>query len=113
MNKDWSDRLVYQYGLIQLDDLTAQLARAEKWMNQHNDNPWVLLTVGRLLKANKRWVKAEAILRESILYGPRGETYQELAEVLALEGGNEPQIAEVYQKGLAFMLSRYDAVSRP
>ena len=113
MNKDWSDRLIYQYGLIQLDDLTAQLARAEKWMNQHNDNPWVLLTVGRLLKANKRWVKAEAILRESILYGPRGEAYQELAEVLALEGGNDLQIAEVYQKGLAFMLSRYDAVSRP
>ena len=109
MNKDWSDKLVYQYGLIQLDDLAAQLTRAEKWMNQHNDNPWVLLTVGRLLKANKQWVKAEAILRESILYGPRGETYQELAEVLTLEGSSYLQITEVYQKGLALMLSRHDS----
>ena len=108
MNKGWSDKLVYQYGLIQLDDLAAQLTRAEKWMNQHNDNPWVLLTVGRLLKANKQWVKAEAILRESILYGPRGETYQELAEVLTLEGSSYLQITEVYQKGLALMLSRHD-----
>ena len=78
-------------------------------MNQHNDNPWVLLTVGRLLKANKQWVKAEAILRESILYGPRGETYQELAEVLTLEGSSYLQITEVYQKGLALMLSRHDS----
>ena len=109
MNKGWSDKLVYQYGLIQLDDLAAQLTRAEKWMNQHNDNPWVLLTVGRLLKANKQWVKAEAILRESILYGPRGETYQELAEVLTLEGSSYLQITEVYQKGLALMLSRHDS----
>ncbi len=108
MNKGWSDKLVYQYGLIQLDDLAAQLTRAEKWMNQHNDNPWILLTVGRLLKANKQWVKAEAILRESILYGPRGETYQELAEVLTLEGSSYLQITEVYQKGLALMLSRHD-----
>lgn len=112
MNKGWSDKLVYQYGLIQLDDLAAQLARAEKWMNQHNDNPWILLTVGRLLKANKEWVKAEAILRESILYGPRGETYQELAEVLTLEGSSYLQITEVYQKGLALMLSRHDSSIR-
>lgn len=112
MNKGWSDKLVYQYGLIQLDDLAAQLTRAEKWMNQHNDNPWVLLTVGRLLKANKQWVKAEAILRESILYGPRGETYQELAEVLTLEGSSYLQITEVYQKGLALMLSRHDSPIR-
>ncbi|MGY8867360.1 MAG: heme biosynthesis HemY N-terminal domain-containing protein, partial [Methylophagaceae bacterium] len=112
MNKGWSDKLVYQYGLIQLDDLAAQLARAEKWMNQHNDNPWILLTVGRLLKANKEWVKAEAILRESILYGPRGETYQELAEVLTLEGSSYLQITEVYQKGLALMLSGHDSSIR-
>ena len=113
MNKDWSDRLVYQYGLIQLEDQEAQLTRAEKWMSQHNENPWILLTVGRLLKANKQWVKAEAILRESILYGPRGETYQVLAEVLASKGGNDIQVTEVYQKGLAIMLSHYDTSSGP
>jgi HemY protein len=111
MNNDWSDQLVYQYGLIRLDDLTAQLARAEKWMKQHPDNPWLLLTVGRLLKANKLWVKAEDTLRDSIVHGPRGETYQELAEVLALEGDNDLQVTEAYQKGLALMLSQSDATS--
>jgi len=106
MNNEWSDQLVYQYGLIRLDDLTAQLARAEKWMKQHPNNPWLLLTVGRLLKANKLWAKAESALRDSIFYEPRGETYQELAEVLALEGDNDLQVTEAYQKGLALMLSQ-------
>lgn len=111
MNNEWSDRLVYQYGLIQLDDLAEQLVRAEKWMKEHPENPWLLLTVGRLLKANKLWVKAESTLRDSILHGPRGETYQELAEVLAIEGDNDIRVTETYQKGLALMLSQYDATS--
>lgn len=106
MNNEWSDQLVYQYGLIRLDDLTAQLARAEKWMKQHPNNPWLLLTVGRLLKANKLWAKAESALRDSIFYEPRGETYKELAEVLALGGKNDLQVTEAYQKGLALMLSQ-------
>jgi len=110
MNNGWSDQLVYQYGLIQLDDLAAQLARAEQWLKQHPDNPWLLLTVGRLLKANKLWAKAEGVLRASITHGPRGETYQELAEVLALEGGNTMQVSEAYQNGLALMLSQHEAI---
>lgn len=111
MNNEWSDQLIYQYGLIRLDDLAVQLARAEKWMKQHPENPWLLLTVGRLLKANKLWVKAEETLRDSIVYGPRGETYQVLAEVLALAGGNNLQVTEAYQKGLALMLSQHDVAS--
>jgi len=111
MNNDWSDQLVYQYGLIRLDDVAAQLVRAEKWLTQQHDNPWLLLTVGRLLKANKAWSRAEETLRESIVHGPRGETYQELAEVLALEGGHEEQVLETYQKGLALMLSQQGALT--
>ena len=111
MNNEWSDLLIYQYGLIRLDDVAAQLTRAEKWLNQQDDNPWVLLPVGRLLKANQQWTKAEEVLRESILHGPRGETYQELAEVLALEGGHEQQVSETYQKGLALMLSQQGVIT--
>jgi HemY protein len=111
MNNDWSDRLAYQYGLIRLSDLAAQLTRAEKWLKQHRDNPWLLLTVGRLMKANKLWDKAEETLRDSIAQGPRGETYQELAEVLRLKGADDIQVSETYQKGLALMLSQHEAIS--
>ncbi len=111
MNNDWSDQLIYQYGLIRLDDVAAQLVRAEKWLEQQPENPWLLLSVGRLLKANQAWLKAEEALRESIVHGPRGETYQELAEVLALKGSNEQLVSETYKKGLALMLSQQGAMT--
>ena len=111
LRKQWSDQLVYQYGLLELDDKQAQLATAEKWLKNNNENPWLLLTVGRILKANKMWLKAEGFLRDSIRLGARGETYQELAEVLAAEGGNREQVTEAYQQGLALMLSQKEAIN--
>jgi HemY protein len=110
LRKQWSDQLVYQYGLLELTDKQVQLATAEKWLKNNQENPWLLLTVGRILKANKMWLKAEGFLRDSIRFGARGETYQELAEVLAAQGENTEQIIEAYQKGLALMLSQKEAV---
>ena len=34
LRKQWSDQLVYQYGLLDLDDKQAQLATAEKWFEK-------------------------------------------------------------------------------
>ena len=111
MNNDWSDQLVYQYGLIQLDNLNGQVKRAEHWMKKHPNNPWLLLTLGRLLKANNQADEAEGCLRESLVHGERGETYQALAEVLAMAPGNGPAVLEAYQKGLALMVSQGDALT--
>ena len=109
MNNEWSDRLAYQYGLIKLDNLKGQIERAERWEKKHPNNPWLLLTLGRLMKANNQAEKAESILRESLTHGERGETYQALAEVLAMTPGNEAAVLEAYQKGLALMLLQGDA----
>lgn len=111
LRNQWSDKLVYQYGLIDHSDKTSKLAIAEKWLNKQQDNPWLLLTIGRLLKANKMWQRAEAFFQDSIRFGARGETYQELAEVLAQEGGNSTQVMEAYQRGLALMLSKTDVLT--
>lgn len=111
LRNNWSDPLVYQYGLIDHADKPAKITLVEKWMNKHQDNPWLLLTMGRLLKSNKMWVKAEGMLRDSIRHGARGETYQELAEVLAAEGSNSKQVSEAYQKGLALMLSQNEVMT--
>lgn len=109
MNNGWSDRLVYQYGLIRLDKLKGQIERAEHWMKKHPNNPWLLLTLGRLSKANNDPDKAERYLRESLIHGARGETYQVLAEALAMTSDNESAVLEAYQQGLALTLSQGDA----
>jgi len=104
LRKDWSDELVYQYGQIQSGDLLKRLAIAERWLKNKKDNPWLLLTLGRLAKASDLWTKAEEYLAASIQHGARGETYQALAEVLSAQGKSDAA-AETYKNGLNLMLS--------
>ena len=105
LRKQWSDVLVYQYGQIKQGDALKRLAKAEKWLNDNEHNPWLLLTLGRLALANKLWAKAEEYLRSSLDHGARGETYQILAEVLKAEG-KEQAATKMYQDGLAMMLKQ-------
>jgi HemY protein len=107
MRRDWSDALVYLYGQLPHGDLLKRLAIAEKWLKSRQENPWLLLTLGRLAKASDLWTKAEEYLRASLRHGPRGETYQALAEVLSEQGKNEAA-ADTYQQGLDLMLSQAD-----
>jgi HemY protein len=109
LRKQWSDELVYLYGKAAQGGSLSQLAKAEKWLAKHGNNPWLLLTLGRLAKLNRLWAKSEEYLRASIKHGPRGETYQVLAEVLAAEG-KESQVAEAYQKGLSLMLAQNEVI---
>lgn len=110
MNNEWSDRLIYQYGLIELDNLKGQIERAENWAKKHANNPWLLLSLGRLLKANNQLDESERYLRESLVHSEQGETYQLLATVLAMEPDNESIVLETYRKGLALTLSQADTV---
>ena len=106
LKKQWSDSLVYQFGLLlHGDELLQRLATAEKWLKGREDNPWLLLTLGRLAQANKLWAKSEEYLRSSLDNGARGETYQILAEVLASDG-KEELVADMYKQGLAVMLEQ-------
>lgn len=103
--KQWSDYLVYQYGKLSQGDTMGRLAKAEKWLKGRENNPWLLLTLGRLARMNRLWAKDEEYLRRSLAHGPRGETYQELAEVLSAEGKYEAA-TEAYQQGLKVMLDQ-------
>jgi HemY protein len=103
MRKNWSDELVYMYGQISTGDLLKRLSAAEKWLKSRQDNPWLLLALGKLAKANDLWTKAEEYLLASIQHGARGETYQALAEVQTALGEREAA-ARTYQAGLELML---------
>lgn len=104
MRNNWSDKLVYIYGVLTQGDLLARLATAEKWLKATPDNARLLLTVGRLAKANQLWTKAEEYLQQSIRLDAKGETYQVLAEVQLALDKNEAA-ADTYKQGLTLMLS--------
>jgi len=95
----WDDSLVHLYGLIYSDNPYGELSAAEKWYKQHQDNPTLLLTLGRLSSRSELWGKARSYLETSVENGGGAEAYHALAQVL--EHIDEPELAAAtYRKGL-------------
>lgn len=114
LNRRWSDRLVYLYGLVEGADAERQLAAVEGWLKDHGKDPLLLLTAGRLCIRNRLWGKARIYLESSIGAGPRPETYRELGLLLE-KMGERGSAADCYRKGLQLAAGQADgpAAARP
>ena len=82
LGRHWSARLVVGYGMLGRGNAAAQLAAAEAWLAQHGDDPYLLLTLGRLAKRCQQNGKARDYLERSIQLLPMPDAYQELGELL-------------------------------
>jgi HemY protein len=82
INRRWNDKLVVGYGMLERGNAAAQLAAAEGWLAQHGDDPYLLLTLGRLAKRCQQPAKARDYLERSIQIMPMPDAYQELGELL-------------------------------
>jgi len=99
LKKEWYPNLVGQYGLIKSSQLEKQLTFAESLSKNHDNNPVLLLTLGRLCMHNDLWGKARAYLEASIGNKETYEAYKELG--LLMEYLNEPALAaDYFKKGL-------------
>ncbi len=85
----WSEKLVLMYGQIHTEAIVRQLATAERWLNGHETNPMLLLTLGRLSMANSLWGKARSYLETSLASSAMPETYQALGDLLVETGGDQ------------------------
>ncbi len=96
----WSQRLVYLYGQLQGGESKRRLDEAEAWLRDHEKDPVLLLTLGRLCLANQLWGKARAYLEASVQMAPTVETYQALGALLEQLG--EPDKAmNCFRQGMA------------
>ena len=82
INRRWSAKLVVGYGRLERGNAAAQLTTAEIWLVQHSDDPYLLLTLGRLAKRCQQPAKARDYLERSIRIMPTPDAYQELGELL-------------------------------
>lgn len=99
LRKDWQPNLVKLYGLVKSSQLEKQLSFAESLSKDHDNQPILLLTLGRLCMYNDLWGKARAYLEASLGNKELPETYKELG--LLMEYLNEPKLAAKYfKKGL-------------
>jgi HemY protein len=83
LERTWSGRLAHLYGLVASADGQRQLARAERWLRGREQDPMLLLTLGRLCLRHRLWGKARRYLETSVAAAPCPEAYRLLAEVHA------------------------------
>lgn len=99
LRKEWDPKLIKLYGLVKSSQLEKQLLFAESLSRDHDNNPLLLLTLGRLCMYNDLWGKARAYLEASVGNKELVETYKELG--LLMEYLNEPKLAaEYFKKGV-------------
>jgi len=100
LKREWNNELVRLYGIIDGADATGQLAHAESWLTREENNPYLLLTLGRLCLRCKLWGKARSYFEASIGAKALSEAHNELAHLLEHLGENELALQH-YRLGLS------------
>ncbi len=99
LKQGWNPQLIELYGLLDCPQPGRHLARMEKFLKEHPDDPILLLTLGRLSMRAQLWGKARAYLEAAIARGGPVEAYRELARLL--EHMDEGAAAlQLYRKAL-------------
>ncbi|HSJ48881.1 MAG TPA: heme biosynthesis HemY N-terminal domain-containing protein [Gammaproteobacteria bacterium] len=99
IRRHWSQRLVYLFGQLEGGDVGRRLDEAEAWLRDHDKDPVLLLTLGRLCLANRLWGKARAYLEASAQLAPTVETCQVLGTLLEQLGEADKAMA-CYRQGM-------------
>ncbi len=112
ISTEWDDALVETYGLIEGEDTQQQLLAAERWIKERNNNPVLMLALGRLSIRNKLWGKAKEYLVSSLKLKKSVIVYAELAR-LANYLGDEQGSADLLKEGFELMTEDLPALPKP
>lgn len=108
LKQRWSDQIVAGYGQLGRGNVAAQLETAEDWLKTRPNNPYVLLTCGRLARRAHQLDKARGYLERSIAAQPNNaDAYQELGQVLE-EQGESAGALQNYRIGLRLLSGRLE-----
>ncbi len=102
IERRWSGPLVYLYGLVEGGDPARQIRHAESWLRRHEDDPLLLLTLGRLCRRKGLWGQARQYLEACVRIGGVAEAWNELAATLEAVGETATAL-EYYRRGMQAM----------
>lgn len=112
LKKGWNTSLIEVYGHLEVKEPGKKLSLMEKHLDQHPDDPALLLTLGRLSLRSQLWGKARAYFEACIGANGPVEAYRELGRLL--EHMHEDGIAlEIYRKALAHDAENSHAIPIP
>jgi len=86
LKKHWDPQLVRLYGCIEGENTQRQLSTAKGWLNQHDEDPQLLLCLGRLAARERQWAQAREYYERSISADPCEEACAELGRLLTASG---------------------------
>jgi len=104
LEANWDDRLIEVYGRYEARDPNAQLARAEKWLDESGQNEHLLLALGRISMRARLWGKAQGYLEASIGARETPAACLELAQLLDGQLKQPDKAAGYYRRGLKLSL---------
>jgi HemY protein len=104
LRKRWDNRLARFYGRIHIHDIDRQIKSAEHWLKRHQDDPVLLLCLGRLYSAKAIWGQARDLLENSISIAADAEAYYVLGHVYE-NMGDKAKAQENYEAGLRLCVS--------
>jgi HemY protein len=107
LDKNWHESTIILYSELDVMVDNSQLEAAEAWLEDHQQNAWLLLALGKMCISRSLWGKARNYLEASISIRPMPENYLKLARLLE-EHMNEPVAAqEYYRQGLHLLAGDY------
>ena len=112
LKSTWTPVLIAAYGRLDTSDPSAQLATAEKWLNDRPEDAELLLACGRLCLKNQLWGKARSYLETSLAIRPSPETWQIYGELL-VQLGESGAASEAFRQGLAAASGSAPALAAP
>lgn len=105
LNKEFDERLIERYSLIEHPVLGDAIKQAEKWLINNERNPMLLLALARLNRKYQLWGKSKTYYNTSLNFSPSAAVYLELAGLL--EELNEAENAQTcYKIGLKYSIHK-------
>ncbi len=99
LKKQFDPAVMRLFGQLSGSEPNRQLLTAEQWLQEHGQNPELLLALGRIALRSQLWGKARSHLEASLGIKPMAETCCELGNLLQQLGEKE-KAADYFRQGL-------------
>lgn len=89
LDREWDQELLLLFADCKSPDSVKQIEQAEKWLPHHNQDPVLLLVLGRLCQRQQLWGKAQTYLEASLALENTYSAHLALGEMLGGLGNTE------------------------
>jgi HemY protein len=106
----WHPEWVHRYGLTQGESNIKQLALAESWLKEHENDPDLLACLATLCTQQRLWGKARHYFETSLKIKPACDVYYEFGKLLE-QIDEKPGALVCYRKGLEIDITRQENIT--